>query len=280
MIKNIISVAVSLSVAAPVLTMAQVPLPGVGERLRNAAQEVNQELRDARQNVQQEIRGARQGVRAEVQERRAGVAEQIKAKREEAKALIEKKRGDFKAAVEAKRAELKVRVQAKREELKERLAKIKDERKKQIVERVDQRLDALNENRMTHFSNVLERLEKILDNIDSRAAKAEANGRDVAAVRAAHDAAKNAINNVRAMIEAQSGKTYVIAVSNETGLRQDVGKARQALHADLTKVQQAVQAARDAVHKAAVALAQIPRVDELEVEETAAPETATTTQSQ
>ena len=93
MIKNIISVAVSLSVAAPVLTMAQVPLPGVGERLRNAAKKSIKNCATRGRTFSKEIRGARQGVRAEVQERRAGVAEQIKAKREEAKALIEKKRG-------------------------------------------------------------------------------------------------------------------------------------------------------------------------------------------
>jgi len=40
-------------------------------------------------------------------------------------------------------------------------------------------------------------------------------------------------------------------------LKADVGSARQALHADLVKVRELVQKAREAVHKVAIILAQI-----------------------
>ncbi len=66
----------------------------------------------------------------------------------------------------------------------------------------------------------------------------------------------------RAAIEAQAGKTYSISVTTEQKLKEAAEAARKALHDDLNKVKEAVKAAHEAVRKAAVALAQIPRVDE------------------
>ena len=125
---------------------------------------------------------------------------------------------------------------------------------------------------MDHFSAVLEKLEKILDRISSRTDKAEANGRDVTAVRTAIAEATNAIASARTAIQNQAGKVYSSEVSAESALRADTEKIRQSLRDDLTAVQKAVKIAQEAVRKAAVSLAQIPKVDELEVE------TATTTQ--
>ena len=63
----------------------------------------------------------------------------------------------------------------------------------------------------------------------------------------------------------KAGKTYSFTVTTEDKLRSDVGAARQALHADLVAVREIVKAARDAVKSAAVALGQVPKVDEAEV---------------
>ena len=52
---------------------------------------------------------------------------------------------------------------------------------------------------------------------------------------------------------------------DETTLRSDVGKTRQALREDFVVVRDKVKAVRAAVRKAAVTLAQIPWVDEVEV---------------
>ncbi|MBI2048810.1 MAG: hypothetical protein HYT30_02680, partial [Parcubacteria group bacterium] len=109
--------------------------------------------------------------------------------------------------------------------------------------------------------------------IGSRMEKAEANGRDVSAVKTAIAAAKTAIASARAAIEVQSKKTYDVAISTEDKLRPDVGKAREALRNDLVKVRETVFAARDAVHKAATTLGQVQGVNELEV--TPAPATTT-----
>lgn len=247
------------------------------EEIKNARQDVREEIKDVRGNVREEIKNKKQELGKELSRE---AIEQFKQKRDEAKQIIEAKRGEFKQKVEAKRAELKDKIQAKREELKERLVKIKDERKKQVVEKVDARLDEINKNRLDHFSAVLEKLEKILANIGNRAGKAEANGKDVSAVKTAITDATNAIAAARLAIQTQAGKTYKIEINTEDKLRVDVGNARQALHADLVAVQDKVKAAREAVHKAATTLAQIQGVDKLEVSTSTATATPTATSSQ
>ena len=203
------------------------------------------------------------------------IRKEFEAKRTEAKNLMESKKEEFKNKVEAKREEIKSKIEAKRTELKTRLAKIKDERKKQIVEKVYNQINELNKRRLDHFSAVLEKLEKVLDRISNRAAKAEINGRDISAVKIVITEATNSIAAARTAIQNQAGKVYAPVISAESALKTDVGKIRQALHGDLVSVQETVKIGREAVRKAATALAQIPKVDELEV---ATSTTATTTQ--
>lgn len=240
--KKLLTVAFSLMLAFPAAAQVTAPVP-VREPIRDIRQDVRQEVRDTRQNLKQEF----------------------EQKRAEAKNLMEQKKEEFRKTVEAKKAELKNRIETKKQQLKTNLAKIKDERKRQVVEKIDSQLDDLNKRQMDHFSQVLVQIEKVLDGVSSRASKAEANGRDISAVKSAVSEAQNLIAASRKAIEAQIGKTYTITITTENALRQDVGKARQALHADLTKVQEAVKAAREAVRKAATTLAQIPNVNDLEV---------------
>lgn len=203
---------------------------------------------------------------------RPEATQQFRQKRDAMQAQLQQRREESRQRMENLRQGAETRIQEKRDQLRQRLGNIRDERKRQAVERVDERMDALNERMSKHFSEVLERLDAILDRIVSRSEKASANGRDVSSVSSATEAARQAIAAARASVEAQAAKTYVISVTTESVLRQNVGIARQALHADLVKARDAVFAARDAVHRAATTLAQIPGIDGLEV-----PATATTT---
>ena len=63
------------------------------------------------------------------------------------------------------------------------------------------------------------------------------------------------VQGAEAVVEAQAGKTYTLTVNSEDKLRDDVGKARQSLHADLRAVHQKVKLAMDAVHEATRAFA-------------------------
>jgi Mg2+ and Co2+ transporter CorA len=194
--------------------------------------------------------------------------EEFEAKRQELKNLMEQKQTELRNQIQAKREELKSQIEAKRTELKNRLAKVKDENKKRIVERVYNQINELNKRMTDHFLNVLEKLEKALERISSRAAKAEANGRDISAVRTAINEATNAIAVSRTAVQNQAAKIYALTINTENTLKTDVGKIRQTLHSDLMAVQKIIKSVQEAVRKAATTLAQIPKVDELEAEAT------------
>jgi hypothetical protein len=161
--------------------------------------------------------------------------------------------------------ETQSRIEAKRTELQAKLQGIRDERKKAAVERIQASANKLNERMTDHFTNVLDQIDEMLHRVESRASKAEANSLDISAVTVEIANAQGAITDTREAVEAQAGKVYAVLITgSETTLRSDAGATRQALHADLTAVRDMVKAARDATRKAAVALAQIPRVDEVE----------------
>ena len=185
---------------------------------------------------------------------RQGVIESI---REE----IEQRQAEFKEMMATQRAVVKTGIDAKRADLRKRLATIRDERKKKLVEKIDAQMDALNERWMDHFSNVTDHLEVIVVKIEERTAQAETRGRDGSGVKNAVADAKSALAASRTAVATQAGKTYSIAVSTEDALRVEVGKARKALHDDLASVRDTVKNAREAVHKAAVALAQAARAE-------------------
>jgi len=168
---------------------------------------------------------------------------------------LEQKKEELKKKIEQKREELKTTIETKREELKQHLEKIKDEKKKQAVERIDKQIDELNSRLLKHYLNVLDKISAVLVKVSERADKAEERGVDVSAVRTAITSAESAIAVARSAIEAQTGKTYIIQVNTEGTLKTDVGKARQALHNDLSKVRLAVKAAHNAVRNTATTLA-------------------------
>ena len=112
-----------------------------------------------------------------------------------------------------------------------------------------------------------------MEKINARVEKAAAKGLDVSAVRTALTAADAAIAISKVAIANQTVKTYAIAVTGEATLRQNVGAARRALHADLKAVEQTVKDAREAVRKAATTLAGVPRVNEADTQPTTQPTT-------
>lgn len=168
----------------------------------------------------------------------------------------QRRQEEFRAMMDAQRGVLKDTIKAKREELRQRLTAISDEQKRKRVETIDARMDALNERMTEHFSLALEQLENILEKIAERAGEVAEKGDTGAAVSVAMTSAKTSLAISRTATVLQAGKTYTVMISAEDALRTDVGIARQALHDDLVMVRETVKNARDAVHDAAIALAQ------------------------
>lgn len=206
----------------------------------------------------------REAIKEKVVDKREAIKLNVETKREEVKVNIEAKRDEFKARVEEKRAEVKASMEARKDALRTELKKVKDDRKKDVVLKIDARLEELNGKRLDHFSNVLGKLEDVLERIVLRADKAEQHGLDVAGVRTVISDALKGVETAKLAIQTQTGRIYTVRINEEKNIRADVGKAREALHNDLVKVREAVKTVHDAVRRAAVALAQIPRVDEVE----------------
>jgi DNA repair exonuclease SbcCD ATPase subunit len=180
--------------------------------------------------------------------------------------------------LKTKREEMKAKIEAFKEQLRERMKERISKIKQKIVERIYERVNALNERITNHYLNVLDRLELILEKIESRTAKAKLHGKDVSQVESAINEAHEAIDIAREKIKQQAEKVYEPPeITTEENLRFDVGKLRKTLHDDLKAVEKLVKEARNLVHKAAVILAKIPRVNEFEVP-TTTEEVATTTQ--
>ncbi|MEK7519943.1 MAG: hypothetical protein AAB581_01730 [Patescibacteria group bacterium] len=244
--RTILSLFLSAAFAFP--AFAQVPptsdRPMMRDGMRAVAQDMRQDIHAARASTTEEIRAIRDAMMADMQAMRAAMGQ---------------KRAEFRSAMEARRARAQADITAHRDTLKAKLLTIRDERKQQAVERINAGVIALNDRMLKHFASVLENIENILVRIGERADRAQEQGRDVSAARAAITAAHDAIATSRAAITAQSGKTYSVTVNEEGTLRRDVGATRQALHNDLSAVRETVRKAHDAARQAAVALAQAER---------------------
>jgi len=219
------------------------------------------------------LRPVNAGILEKVKERARITTQEFQQNREELKKIMEENQVEFQNQIKQKREEIKTRIEAFQEKLKTRLReRIKNEQKQKIVERVYKRINELNERITKHYLDVLDKLEKILERIETRAAKAKLNGLDISSVETAISQAKTEINNAREAVRVQSEKVYQAPeITSETNLKTDVGKLRQELHSDLKVVEKVVKDARKAVHEAAILLAQIPKVDNLEVPTTTQP---------
>lgn len=198
----------------------------------------------------------------------------LQMKRNEVKEKMKTNRDELKGKMEQKREVAREKITEHRDQLKDKLKAVRDERKKQAVERIQDSLTALNERMTNHFSAVLDKIENALERVISRTDKADEAGRDVASARSAIEKAEAAIAAARTAIGNQAGKVYEVTVRAEDSLKADVGASRKGLHADLTTLKRAVQAAHQAVREAATTLARVPRLDAVdsEVENSAAKE--------
>jgi len=247
------------------------------EATREGVKVMRESVKDEMQQKREEVRVGATSTRQEMKATFEQQREMVKRKTEEARKQMDARMEDLKKTMDIKREEAKKKIEANRAQMQEKLKTIKDEKKKVAVQTIDKRLEEINSNRLVHFSNTLGQMEKVLQNVGSRAAKAEAAGKDTSAVKADIAAAEVAIAAARAAIVVQSSKTYALTIDQENKLRNDIGKTRQALGADLKSVQDLAAAVRDAIRKAATGLAKIPGINMVDVQATAAASTVPST---
>ncbi|KKQ75150.1 MAG: hypothetical protein US96_C0016G0004 [Candidatus Woesebacteria bacterium GW2011_GWB1_38_5b] len=142
------------------------------------------------------------------------------------------------------------RVKDSRERFKERLEKIKDEHKHNVLENIDEKITEHNTRWVNHWNGVLDRLREVLVKIQTLTDRAEDTGKDVGAIKAKIAAANTAIESAQAAINMQASKTYVINISVESNLREDVEPVIQQFKLDVKTVLNSIKTARTAVHEA------------------------------
>ncbi len=229
-------------------------MQGMQERFRQERDALQQRAKSASEQFKQE--------RDALQEKSRASGEQFKMQSETLREQMKTTREDFKTKIEESRRAFQEKRKTEKDELKARLKNIKDERKKSMVENLDKRFDEINQKTTAKWVRTLTLLDELLAKITLRQDKAAANGKDVAASRAASIAANTAIGAARAAVVAQTAKTYPIPVTTDTTLKSVVAQTRNALNTDLKAVRDLVQVAHKAVSATAQALRGIPGVNE------------------
>ena len=187
---------------------------------------------------------------------------EMKKRLREAQEEARKKREEVVNEFREKRQEALTELEKKREEFQLKLQEIKDERKQKIVENIDERLASLNEKWISHWNRVLSRLTEILAKITSRANALEAEGVDVSSVRSAVTVAEAAISAAQEAVNNQVSNTYVVDITSEENLGQDVKSVISDFHANIKSVWDKVKSARLAVGDALKVLKEVASNDE------------------
>jgi DNA repair exonuclease SbcCD ATPase subunit len=202
-----------------------------------------------------------------------GVKDELNSNREEYKIQMEQmiqsvkaKRQEFKTELETKKEESKLKLTEMKVNFREGLNKIKNEGKKISAEKIVDIIQSLNIKLTDNLSEKLNKIENVLVSIESRISKAESNDLDVTTVKVEVEKAKTAIALAREAISAQASKVYEVNITDEASLKAEMKDLRDTFTTNIKAVREKVKLAHQAVRDTATTLAQIPKIDEEEVE--------------
>lgn len=173
------------------------------------------------------------------------------------KEALKNLRSELRSTMKEQKTGVKEMMRGNREEFKAKLAELKDARKKAAVTRIDSKLAMINTNMTMHMEQVLTRLEMILDKIAEKADAAQAGEADTSTLDQAVTAAKSALAAAQTAVSEQKEKEYVITLTTESAVKQNVGTVVSSLRADLQAVHATVVTAKQAIMKAAMELAKL-----------------------
>lgn len=184
---------------------------------------------------------------------------------------------EAKQQIQQVREQAQTQIKKIREAAKDKISQIKDKKKQETASKIADRLGRINQVWTDHFTNVLDRLDAVLQKVESRTEKASANGKDVSAVKFAIQNALDKISAARTAVASQAQKTYVInaaAVTGTTstasrqsnlvaGLREQFKALRDQLFGDLKSLRDGpMKNAKTAVQDAIKELSKVPNVDQ------------------
>jgi DNA repair exonuclease SbcCD ATPase subunit len=214
------------------------------ETYLHSSYEQKEALQQERKRKHEEIQKEREAHRTTLKDKHALWQQELKEKRE-----------DFLIHVATKREEAHESAEHKKEAFHEKIKTFRDAQKKQIVGKIQEKIEEAHEVRLKKLSDALTRMTELLERLTSLTQEQKTAGKDTTRVDAAITAAQTAITTAQAAIAAQAGKEYVVTVTSEEGVKQDIGVVRKTLESDLSGVHNTVMAARKAVQAAIATLA-------------------------
>ncbi len=181
----------------------------------------------------------------------------IRARIEERHDAFEAKRQERKAELEARKAELSAELKKKKEEFETKRKTLRNKVKAELLVRLNNKLDEINGHLVERMREHLEKIQEVLGKASTWKDEAKAKGKNVSAVEAAITTAQQKIADAEAALDTQEIKEYVITITTEEKLKNDFGKARSQMEADLKVARDALAAARKSVHDVLRLLAQL-----------------------
>lgn len=166
-------------------------------------------------------------------------------------------RQDVKDAMKEAREEFKTQMSQAREDFKTKLAALKDQRKQAIVTSFDSKITELNTRRTTQMTEHLTRLQRVLDNISTKAAALKSQGQNTATVDADITAAQAAIDAAKQALSDQAAKDYLVNITTPTALKNAASTTMRLFITDLKALFQKILAAKTAVRKAHTDMAKL-----------------------
>lgn len=132
-----------------------------------------------------------------------------------------------------------------------RFQEIKSEKKRVVLKRIETKMAAINKKRTDRWVALLDKLSSFLNSIREKQAAAKSAGRDTASLDVAILAAKSAIDRAKEAVATQAAKQYILEVTDQPTLRQQVGAVMSKLQRDLRDTHKVVVEAKQAVSRAA-----------------------------
>lgn len=218
--------------------------------------------------------------RAEIKEIKQTTKERVEGIREEAKARVKVLDAPSTAErTQVVREQAKERVKQEREKVAERMKDVQDKKRQEMLQKLTAQFENLNKTWTDESAKKLDRLNAILQKMESRAATAAANGKDVTAANTAIQIAKNVVATTQASVTAQAAKTYVpdastLTTTAEVATSQGQEELKKALRASFKTLHETLfkdlfalrdgpmTIARRAVQDALTALSAVPGVNE------------------
>lgn len=179
---------------------------------------------------------------------------------------IQTQRQEFESQMQIRKEEMEKKRIEERNQFRLDLKKIKDQRKQLATERIIETMDTLNKRLTNNLSEKINQIESVLGSIESRLNKAQDKNLETKDVEDQILKAKESISLAREEILTQSNKSYLINITeSESLLREEMQDLRNNFNIDIKALREKVKMVHFEVKEAAIMLAKIPRINEVEV---------------